>query len=102
MTLHLQEHNTVVLPHRASRMQDVSRLIKVRIVKRFEFTSQTMMSGALAVPEDAPADTALLLVKGAPSVIRHMARPGSVPENFDAVGRLAIYYSVLCHAMPAA
>lgn len=85
----LQEHNTVVLPHKASRLQEVSYLIKVQIIKRFEFTSQAMMSGTVIVPEDAPHDTALLLVKGAPSVIKHMARPGSVPDNFDKVKNLS-------------
>ena len=48
-----------------------------------------MMSGTVIVPEDAPHDTALLLVKGAPSVIKHMARPGSVPDNFDKVKNLS-------------
>ena len=85
---YLQEHNTVVLPHKASRLQEVSYLIKVEIIKRFEFTSQAMMSGTVIVPEDAPDDTALLLVKGAPSVIKHMAKPGSVPDNFDKVHNL--------------
>jgi len=85
---YLQEHNTVVLPHKASRLQEVSYLIKVEIIKRFEFTSQAMMSGTVIVPEDAPEDTALLLVKGAPSVIKHMAKPGSVPDNFDKVNNL--------------
>ena len=75
----------MVLPHKASRKQDVSCLIKLHIVKRFEFTSQTMKSGALVVPEDAPEGTALLLVKGAPAVIKHMARPSSVPVSFDKV-----------------
>jgi len=77
-----------VLPHKASRLQEVSYLIKVEIIKRFEFTSQAMMSGTVIVPEDAPEDTALLLVKGAPSVIKHMAKPGSVPDNFDKVNNL--------------
>jgi len=89
----------VVLPHRASRKQDVSYLIKLRVIKRFEFTSQTMKSGALVVPEDAPAGTALLLVKGAPSVIKHMAKPGSVPENFDRVKYFLLeelYCAVVC------
>ena len=90
----LQEHNTVVLPHQASRKQDVSYLIKLQIIKRFEFTSQTMKSGAVVVPEDAPEGSALLLVKGAPSVIKHMAKPGSVPENFDRVDiQRALLYS---------
>ena len=75
----------MVLPHKASRKQDVSCLVKLRIIKRFEFTSQTMKSGAVVVPEDAPEGTALLLVKGAPNVIKHMARASSVPENFDRV-----------------
>ena len=78
----------MVLPHKASRLQEVSYLIKVEIIKRFEFTSQAMKSGTVIVPEDAPDDTALLLVKGAPSVIKHMARPGSVPDNFDRVNNL--------------
>ena len=77
-----------MLPHKASRLQEVSYLIKVEIIKRFEFTSQAMMSGTVIVPEDAPEDTALLLVKGAPSVIKHMAKPGSVPDNFDKVNNL--------------
>ena len=88
ISLLMQEHNTVVLPHKASRLQETSYLIRVKIIKRFEFTSQAMKSGAVAVPEDAEDDTALLLVKGAPSVIKHMSRPGSVPENFDRVGDL--------------
>ena len=86
--VYLQEQNTVVLPHKASRLQEVSYLIKVEIIKRFEFTSQAMKSGTVIVPEDAPDDTALLLVKGAPSVIKHMARSGSVPDNFDRVKNL--------------
>ena len=92
----MQEHNTVVLPHKASRLQDTSYLIRVKIIKRFEFTSQAMKSGAVVVPQDAEDDTALLLVKGAPSVIKHMSRPGSVPENFDRVGDLC---AVLCCAV---
>ncbi|DBA85704.1 TPA: hypothetical protein ACH3X1_005275 [Trebouxia sp. C0004] len=79
------EHNTVMLPHKASSLREVSYLIKVEIIKRFEFTSQAMKSGTVIVPEDASEDTALLLLKGAPSVIKHMAKPGSVPENFDRV-----------------
>ena len=90
----------VVVPHTASRKQDVSSLIKLHIIKRFEFTSQTMKSGALVVPDDAPEGTALLLVKGAPNVIKHMARAGSVPENFDRVSILAsmLRCAVLCRA----
>ena len=93
---YLQEHNTVVLPHKASRLQEVSYLIKVEIIKRFEFTSQAMKSGTVVVPEDAPDDTALLLVKGAPSVIKHMAKPGSVPDNFDRVTTCWLSYGEIC------
>lgn len=81
----VQGQNTVVLPNKASRKQDVSCPIKLNVIKRFEFTSQTMKSGALVVPEDAPEGTALLLVKGAPNVIRHMARAGNIPDNYDRV-----------------
>ena len=92
----LQERNTVVLPHKASRKQDVSYLIKLQIIKRFEFTSHTMKSGAVVVPEDAPEGTALLLVKGAPSVIKHMAKPGTVPANFDMVQLQGLRCAWLC------
>ena len=44
-----------------------------------------MKSGAVVVPEDAPEGTALLLVKGAPNVIKHMTRTGNIPENYDRV-----------------
>lgn len=94
----LQAQNTVVLPHTASRKQDISCLIKLHIIKRFEFTSQTMKSGALVVPEDAPEGTALLLVKGAPNVIKHMVRAGSVPESFDRV-IASIPTGMLCFAV---
>lgn len=75
----------MVLPHKTSRKQDVSCPIKLNVIKRFEFTSQTMKSGAVVVPEDAPEGTALLLVKGAPNVIKHMARAGNIPDNYDKV-----------------
>lgn len=99
----LQEHNTVVLPHKTSRKQDVSCLLKLRIIKRFEFTSHAMKSGAVVVPEDAPEGTALLLVKGAPNVVKQMARAGSVPENFDRVWPTSIALSaVCCHMLKSA
>lgn len=94
----MQGQNTVVLPHKASRKQDVSCPIKLNVIKRFEFTSQTMKSGAVVVPEDAPEGTALLLVKGAPNVIKHMARAGNIPDNYDGVIARLFLHLKMCAA----
>ena len=95
--LHLQDNNTVLLSLRGPRLDQGSSLTKVRILKRFEFTSQAMRSGAVAVPEDAPPDTALLLLKGAPSVIKHLAKHGRVPEEFDAVRSAVMLFVPFMH-----
>lgn len=80
----LQAHNTVTLPYTARR-NEATYLVKLETLKRFEFTSQTMKSGAIAVPQDESDDTAMLFIKGAPSIIQSMADAATVPANFAKV-----------------
>ena len=83
-----QAHNTVALPYRAHG--EASYLIKLQILKRFEFTSQAMKSGTIAVPENESDDTAVLFVKGAPSVIQQIADPVTVPPDFTKVSMMLL------------
>ncbi len=44
-----------------------------------------MRSGVVAQSDQGPPGTALLFLKGAPDVIRHMVQPASVPPDFQQV-----------------
>lgn len=44
-----------------------------------------MKSGTIAVAQDEDDSDAVLFVKGAPGVIRQMADPATVPENYFQV-----------------
>ena len=91
----MQAHNTVTLPYRRSH-NEVSYLVKLQVLKRFGFTSQSMKSGAIAVPQDDPDSRAILFVKGAPGVIKHLADPATVPDNFFQVASCSSSQA-LCH-----
>lgn len=84
----------MALPYRAHG--EASYLIKLQILKRFEFTSQAMKSGTIAVAENESDDTAVLFVKGAPSVIQQIADPVTVPPDFTKVSMMPL----LLHAWP--
>lgn len=82
--MYTQAHNTVTVPYTAKR-SDASYLVKLQTLKRFEFTSQSMKSGTIAVPEDESDDTAVLFLKGAPFVIQNLADAATIPVNFTKV-----------------
>ena len=42
-------------------------------------------SGVVVWADDAPQGTALLFLKGAPTVIKDLVQPESVPEDFNEV-----------------
>ncbi len=44
-----------------------------------------MRSGVVAQSDQGPPGAALLFLKGAPDVIRHMVQPASVPPDFQQV-----------------
>ncbi|KAL3153346.1 hypothetical protein ABBQ38_011686 [Trebouxia sp. C0009 RCD-2024] len=75
------DRETILLPH----PRRSPRMLKLSIVRVLEFTSQTLRSGAVVLSEDAPANSALLFLRGAPAVIKRLVKPATVPPNFDQV-----------------
>ena len=82
----LQDRNTIVLPSTPADHHhlQVSKT-RLSILRVFSFESRTMRSGVVAQSDQGPPGTALLFLKGAPDVIRHMVQPASVPPDFQQV-----------------
>ena len=60
-------------------------LTTLTIIKRFEFESQLLRSGVLAVASAGSADEVLFFVKGAPASIEKLLGRRSVPHNYRQV-----------------
>ena len=60
-----------------------SQIVKLHILKSFEFNSQILMSGALVTSSDLPATTGLLFVKGAHAAIKGLLQPASLPADYE-------------------
>ncbi len=82
----LQDRNTIVLPSTPADPHHL-KVSKTRlsILRVFSFESRTMRSGVVAQSDQGPPGTAMLFLKGAPDVIRHMVQPASVPPDFQQV-----------------
>ncbi len=76
------DRETVVLPRQPDHASD-AHTAKVTILKLIEFSSHTLRSGVVVAADDGPPGEALLFLRGAPSVIRDLVRPSSVPRDFD-------------------
>lgn len=50
-----------------------------------QFEALLCRSGVVVWADDAPNGTALLFLRGAPTVIKDLVQPESVPEDFDEV-----------------
>ena len=85
MNVFMQDRETVVLPRRPDHTSN-ALLAKLSIVKVIEFTSQTLRSGVVVWSDDGPKGSALIFLRGAPSVIRDLVQPASVPADFNQVG----------------
>ncbi len=82
--LHVQDRETVMLPRKPDK-RSASRQAKVSILRVLEFNPETLKSGSVVQSTDAPPGSALLFVRGAPSVIKELVEPDSVPQDFDQV-----------------
>ena len=80
----MQDREHVVLPRRPDQTS-ANFSARLTIAKVMEFTSQTLRSGVVVFADDTPKDTALIFLRGAPTVIRDLVQPSSVPENFQQV-----------------
>lgn len=76
----MQERDVVTLPRRHS-----SRVMALRMLKRFEFEGALMRSGAIVVDRDRPYSKPWLFVRGAPGRIRGLIRESALPGNFNEV-----------------
>lgn len=55
------------------------------VLKRFEFESQLLRSGVLAVDSAGPCDEAFIFVRGAPACIEQIVGEDHVPSNYRQV-----------------
>ncbi|KAL0043037.1 hypothetical protein WJX79_007543 [Trebouxia sp. C0005] len=76
---------TVVLPRQPTRAHRSSSLAELSIIRVLEFSSTSLRSGVVVLSKGMPRSSGLLFLKGAPSVIRQLVQPASVPSNFDQV-----------------
>ena len=74
----------MVLPKQRQKRSSF-RTAELTIVKVLEFSSYTLRSGVVALSKDASKGSALLFLRGAPTVIRRLVKPDTVPPDFDKV-----------------
>lgn len=82
----MQDRQTVLLPQAVkqdAKSRASSQIVKLNILKSFEFNSQILMSGALVTSSDLPATTGLLFVKGAHAAIKGLLQPASLPADYE-------------------
>ena len=80
----MQERDLLTLPLKG-RSSQTAASTKLRVLKRFDFEPGLMRSGVIAAEPSAPAGTALLFVKGAPSRMKPLLRKATLPEDFQEV-----------------
>ena len=59
-----------------------ARITTLEVLKRFEFESQLLRSGVLAVDSAGPADEAIIFVRGAPASIEQLMGSHQVPADY--------------------
>lgn len=57
----------------------------LRVLQRFEFEPGLMRSGVIACEQGAASGTALLFVKGAPSMLKPLLKAETLPPDFQQV-----------------
>ena len=80
----MQERNTVALPLYKG-FHKSARTVTLSILRRFEFESSLMRSGAVCTDSAGPPDSALLFVRGAPSMVEQLVGTGRIPADFRQV-----------------
>ena len=83
----MQERNTVALPLYRGKHRS-AHTTTLNILRRFEFESSLMRSGAVCVDSEGPLGSALLFVRGAPSTVEHLVGTGRIPADFRQVTSL--------------
>lgn len=80
----MQDRQTIAMPRRSDQISEL-RTVKLKMLKVFEFNSQTLKSGVVVLSDDTPSGTGLLFVKGAHTAIKSLVLPASLPPDFDEV-----------------
>jgi len=76
----------VILPRQPTRSHPSSSQAELSILRVLEFSSNSLRSGVVVVvSKGMPRGSALLFLKGAPSIIRQLVQSASVPSDFDQV-----------------
>lgn len=82
----MQERDLLTLPLKCpTHPHRPAALTRLRVLKRISFEPGLMQSGVVAAEHNAPAGTALLFVKGAPSKMKPMLSSRSFPPDFQQV-----------------
>ena len=74
----------MVLPRRPDKAS-AARVAELTVVRVLEFSHELLRSGAVVITSDAPKNSAMLFMRGAPSVIQSFVEPTSIPEDFEQV-----------------
>ena len=82
----LQDRNLVSLPLRLAHQKSAS-MTTLTILKRFEFESQLLRSGVLAV--DSAGDE-VFFTRGAPSSIEQLIGRGNIPKDYRQVKKILL------------
>ena len=81
----MQERDQIALPLKGNVGQRETASARLNVLKRFSFEPALMRSGVIAAQHNAPAGTALLFVKGAPSKVKPLLRGSTLPHDFQEV-----------------
>ena len=84
-----QDKRRVSLP-RLHDKHSRARTATLDIIRVLEFDPRLLKSGVVVMSDDAPASTALLFIKGAPSVIKDTVVASSIPSGFAKVDHMRL------------
>ena len=62
-----------------------ARMCTVKVLRQLGFDASLLRSAAVAVEAEAPSNTAMLFVRGAPSVIGQLVSPDTLPADYRQV-----------------
>ena len=86
----MQERDLLTLPLKSKSGQSTAST-RLHVLKRFDFEPALMRSGVIAAEHYAPAGTAMLFVKGAPSRVKPLLKGATLPDDFQEVSDLAAF-----------
>ena len=92
----MQDRETVALPRKPDKHSAATQA-KVSILRVLEFNPETLKSGSVVLSEDTPPGSALLFVRGAANVIKHLVHLTSVPPDFDQVRHTLLMPTKFCN-----